>query len=1036
MKAARIAIAVLLALSAGALVWRAYDGLRVVPDVLALVSTGNSGYLMELAAGRARQGQLLLEGGDEEQLVKVANDLGKRFGLGSAVDFQKTLRHLAPHTRGLVSAETRELLRAGKFKEVANASAARLFGPAPPLFSVKDDPFLLATDYAMSMQSNLAPGWSLKDGYPVCERGDRHFLLMQCGDLSLEKAEEIMQGAERVNGSFAAGVAKIWCCGPVFHTARSTSSAKREINVLSSVSIVLVALLGWMLFRSWRFAPQLLVTVGVAFFVATGALFAFFPRPHVITFVFGVTLIGLAVDYVYHSRAAGGAGKVLRPLTQSLATSLVCFAPLLFADIAALRQMALFTMAGLVAAYLCALAWRCRCGKDALVLAARPGRPCHTMYAWFCNRHLGNILAIGSSMLVLVAMCGICRMKTSFDPSEFYRPGTFLAEGEKRLFELNPMGGGKFVCIKGKTLQESLEIEETVGLRGLSAVIPSLRRQRENAALVEKLKESEGKSYTELTGLKMPQEEKRGFLDAGHVEDESLKKIVRTFAPRGDEIVMPCPDGFTSADSRVVVLDPRKAATGMFARLFLSAGKLLCISFAALAMLLIVFFRRKFFDYVSAVGATVLCTMGMSSWLSIPITCFTLLCFFVMAGLGLDYVIFNHSNPVQETRRTVLFSFLSSLAGFGLLAFTEFPVTRSMGATLALGLFFAYILSKIEWRGEKRRRQKIAAYNPTSSKNSATLRLCDSALKEKTHARRQEAEWHEQAEQSAGEFRMRFMWLVYRLFGKSALKAMCVPVMAFIYPFAVGARRAVRGFYEVLGMKAGAWRVFRHLLGFAWALADKTDACTLKKDLPAVFARDDDGHRTFKALVESGKGAFVISSHLGTIEVLSALGNQEQAAGGRVPFVHAFQQMGHDAVFMRTFMRHFDSSAMCLHAVEDIGVETAVEMQTAIGRGELVLMAGDRVSAGSAKTLECNFLGRPCRWPKGVFAFARLMEAPIFFVTCVRTGWNAYEAHFRQFEGGSGAKADEILRQYAAFLEEETRTHPSEWHHFHDFFAS
>ena len=1009
MKAARIAIAVLLALSVGALVWRAYDGLRVVPDVLALVSTGNSGYLMELAAGRARQGQLLLEGSDEEQLVKVANDLGKRFGLGPAVDFQKTLRHLAPHTRGLVSAETRELLRAGKFKEVANASAARLFGPAPPLFSVKDDPFLLATDYAMSMQSNLAPGWSLKDGYPVCERGDRHFLLMQCGNLSLEKAEEIMQGAERVNGSFAAGVAKIWCCGPVFHTARSTSSAKREINVLSSISILLVALLGWMLFRSWRFAPQLLVTVGVAFFVATGALFAFFPRPHVITFVFGVTLIGLAVDYVYHSRAAGGAGKVLKPLTQSLATSLVCFAPLLFADIAALRQMALFTMAGLVAAYLCALAWRPNGGE-----IGRVARPARTR-ARGTRAPTGNILAIGSSILVLVAMCGICRVKTSFDPSEFYRPGTFLAEGEKRLFELNPMGGGKFVCIKGKTLQESLEIEETVGLRGLSAVIPSLRRQRENAALVEKLKESEGKSYTELTGLKMPQEERRGFLDAGHVEDESLKKIVRTFAPRGDEIVMPCPDGFTSADSRVVVLDPRKAATGMFARLFLSAGKLLCISFAALAMLLIVFFRRKFFDYVSAVGTAVLCTMGMLGWLGIPITCFTLLCFFVMAGLGLDYVIFNHSNPVQETRRTVLFSFLSSLAGFGLLAFTEFPVTRSMGATLALGLFFAYVLSNVEGRKWKFGDRKS---------------ICHSSFVDR------HSEWHEQREQSAGEWRMRFMWLVYRLFGKSALKAMCVPVMAFIYPFAGGARRAVRGFYEVLGMKAGAWRVFRHLLGFAWALADKTDACTLKKNLPAVSARDDDGHRAFKALVESGKGAFVISSHLGTIEVLSALGNQEQAAGGRVPFVHAFQQMGHDAVFMRTFMRHFDSSAMCLHAVEDIGVETAVEMQTVIGRGELVLMAGDRVSAGSAKTLECDFIGRPCRWPKGVFAFARLMEAPIFFVTCVRTGWNAYEAHFRQFEGGSGAKADEILRQYAAFLEEETRTHPSEWHHFHDFFAS
>ena len=696
MKTARLVLAVLVALAGAALAWRVCGGLRVETDVLALVETENSGSLMELAAGRARQGQLLLEGGDEERLVNVAHILCEKFGLDPAVDFQKTLRYLAPRTRGLVSAETRELLRAGKFKDVSDASAARLFGPVPPLFSVKDDPFLLATDSALSMQSNLAPGWSLKDGYPVCERGDRHFLLMPCGDLSLEKAEEIMQGAERVNGSFAAGVAKIWCCGPVFHTARSTSRAKREINVLSAVSIVLVALLGWLLFRSWRFAPQLLATVGVAFFAATGALFAFFPRPHVITFVFGVTLIGLSVDYVYHARSAGGAGKVLKPLTQSLATSLACFAPLLFAGIAAMRQMALFTMVGLAAAYLCALAWRNRCGKGALALAARPGRPCHTMHALLCNRSHGNIFAIGTGLLVIAAMCGIGLVEASFDPSAFYRPGAFLAGGEKRLLELNPVGGEKFACIKGKTLQESLEIEEDVGLRGLSAVIPSLRRQRENAALVEQLKEREGKAYTELTGLKMPQEDTRGFLDAAHVEDESLKKVVRSFAPRGHEIVVPCPEGFTSADPRVVVLAPRLAATRMFARLFLSAGKLLCISFAALVALLIVFFRKKFFDYVSDVVAAVFCTMGMLGWLGIPVTCFTLLCFFVMAGLGLDYVIFHRSNPVPETRRTVLYSFLSSLAGFGMLAFTEFPVTRAMGATLALGLFFLYLFASCE----------------------------------------------------------------------------------------------------------------------------------------------------------------------------------------------------------------------------------------------------------------------------------------------------------------------------------------------------
>lgn len=1013
MKAARIVLAVLIAFAACALAWRARAGLFVDPAILSLVSAEHAKLLCEMMAGRRFQGRMLLEGGNADALVEKADAICTNFSLRAAADFRRTLRRIAPLSRGLVSDETRALLLEGRFKEVANASAARLFGPAPPLFSVKDDPFLLATGYAMSLQSNLAPGWSMNGGYPSCERDGRHFLLLDCGDLSCDAAERLRAFAERANDSAQEDGLKVWCCGPVFHMARAASRAKREINLLSAASVAMVALLGWLLFRSWRFAPQLLVSVGAAFFVAAGALFAFFPRPHVLAFVFGTTLIGLAVDYVYHARAAGGAGRVARPLAQSLATSLVCFAPLLFADIAALRQMALFTMAGLVAAYLCALAWRRSRGDrptggdgtQCRLRRSRGDRP-----AGF-----GNILAIGSSLLVLVAMCGICRVEISFDPSAFYRPGTFLAEGEKRLLEVSRMGGGKIAFIHGKTLQESLEIEETAGLKGLSAVIPSLKRQRENAALVEKLREREGKAYTALTGLKMPNEDKRGFLDAEHVEDETLHRIVRSFAVSGGRIMMPCPEEFRSDDPRIVVFEPRRVVKRIFDRMFHSASRLFAVSFVALALLLLLLFRGRFLHYAWPVGMAIACTAGMLGWLGIPITCFTLLCFFVMAGLGLDYVIFNHSHPAPETRRTVLFSFLSSLAGFGLLAFTEFPVTRSMGLTLALGLFFAYVLSNVEGRKWK--------FGDRKSIRHSSFSDCHS-------------EWHEQEEQSAGELRMRFMWFVYRWLGKSALKAMCVPVMAFIYPFAGGARRAVLGFYAALGVKAGGWRVFRHLLGFAWALADKTDACTLKKNLPVVSARDDDGHRAFKALVASGRGAFVISSHLGTIEVLSALGNQEQVAGGRVPFVHAFQQMGHDAVFMRTFMRHFDSSAMCLHAVEDIGVETAVEMQTAIGRGELVLMAGDRVSAGSAKTLECDFIGRPCRWPKGVFAFARLMEAPIFFVTCVRTGWNAYEAHFRRFEGGSGAKADEILRQYAAFLEEETRTHPSEWHHFHDFFAS
>ncbi len=312
--------------------------------------------------------------------------------------------------------------------------------------------------------------------------------------------------------------------------------------------------------------------------------------------------------------------------------------------------------------------------------------------------------------------------------------------------------------------------------------------------------------------------------------------------------------------------------------------------------------------------------------------------------------------------------------------------------------------------------------------------------------------WHTQREQSAGRIRLAILWLLYRFFGKGVLKLACIPVMAFIYPFARPAKKALRDFHAVLAEFApsvlpksishfpfSTFHLYRHLLGFAWSLADKLDACTLKKNLPRMSVRDDAGARAFRALVAAKKGAFLISTHLGTIEVLPALAaTLEQLT----PLVHAFQQLGHDAVFTELFMKHFDTRSFALHAVESIGVETAVEMQAAIARGDLVLMAGDRVSAGSKKTLAHDFLGRPCAWPKGVFTFAKLMESPIFFITCVRIGWNAYEVHLKQFAHSPTPPIEQypltslLLADYVAFLEAEVREHPEQWYQFYDFFGA
>lgn len=1017
MKLLRVIFCLVFALAVGVLAGRIAEGLRVETDVLSLASVDSASYLRDVSKGLSRQGRLIFEGSDPDRLREVADAFCSNIHQRTEMDLKSLLKFLDGRKAGLLSPETRQLLLDGKYAEVSTAAAARLFSPAPPLFSVKGDPFLLGTDYAMSLQTNLSPGWSLKDGYPVCERAGRHYLLQMLeldGDVTAAVAQ-CRARAEDFNRTATDDV-RIWCCGPIFHTVHSTERAKMEINVLSCVSTILVVVLGWLLFRSLRFVPQLLVCIGAAFLVAAGTLFAVYPHPHVLTFVFGTSLIGLSVDYVYHARAAGDVRRILRQLSFSLLTTLACFSPLLFSEVGALRQMAVFTMAGLAAVYLCVLAWPSGGHPSESAPAKEKAGSGWSLPAW---------LVYGLTVLVIL---GGFRIRVASDPSTFYKPDGYLVEGERCFASLSPIDMSKIAYVQGNTLQECLEREEAAGLRGLSVVIPSLKRQRENVDLIARLYAREGGRYAGMTGLKVPKTPPKGeFLDAEQVEPGGLKRVVDSFRTAKSGLVMPCPADFETRDPHVVVFDPRRVIQQIFDRFFNSTLRLLGISLAVLSVLLLVLFRRDVLRYAGPLGWSIAATLGVLGWLGIPVTNFTLLCFFVMVGLGLDYVIFQRGKPTSETRRTVLFSFLSSLVGLGLLAFTEFPVTRSMGVTFASGLFFAYVFARMG-------RDTV----PPAEADSKVFE--DSGKKA----------WHEQREQSAGRWRMQFMWCLYAWFGKGVQKLVTIPVMAFIYPFAATARRALRGFYARLADFSAAHArlrspshvmLFRHLLGFAWSLADKTDACTLKKNLPKMTVRDDAGWKSFCGLVAAKKGAFLISTHLGTIEVFPALAessnlklSSSQPSPPSSPHVHAFQQMGHDSVFTKMFMKHFDGSKLTLHAVEEIGVETAVDMQAAIARGELVLMAGDRVSAGSTKTLQHDFLGCPCQWPKGVFTFAKLMESPVFFVTCVRTGWNAYECHFRMFEPQSGNRIVPMLDQYTEFLAAETLEHPEQWYQFYDFF--
>ena len=328
--------------------------------------------------------------------------------------------------------------------------------------------------------------------------------------------------------------------------------------------------------------------------------------------------------------------------------------------------------------------------------------------------------------MILLGICaGAFRIRLSSDPAQFYRPDPFLAEGEGKFYELNQAAAARFAVVEGATVQEALEREEAVGVKGLSAIIPSLKRQRENQALAVELRKRTGSAYSALTGVPVRDgEDARGLLDPEAITDPLLKKLIRPMCVKANGrvlLVSPLPpaggprscaaDGASAAG--LTIVEPRRELMSLFDAYAREAYRLLGISFVLLTALLAALFRRRFLACALPVALAALATLGVLGWCGVQLTFFHALCFFVCTGLGLDYVVFHlevaasailpnqsrGSAPLPNTRRVVFVSFLTSAVAFGLLALTSFPVTRAMGAVLALGLFFVYLFSSCIGRG-------------------------------------------------------------------------------------------------------------------------------------------------------------------------------------------------------------------------------------------------------------------------------------------------------------------------------------------------
>ncbi len=245
-----------------------------------------------------------------------------------------------------------------------------------PLDSIDSDPFLLTEyhlqNYLAAVQ-NAGTAMSVKDGVLASKFEGKWYVMIR-GILSREGAKlasknnAITEIYSVCNSKAveADGTSFVFS-GTPFHSHESSTSASREISIIATVSMLAVIILLIFIFRSVKPLAFSVASILISIGIAVLATLTVFHKMHVITLVFGTSLIGSCIDYSLHFFTHWAGNKevkssveirnhIFSSLLMAIVSTGICFAILLFAPFTILKQMSLFCLTGLVSSFLTTVA--------------------------------------------------------------------------------------------------------------------------------------------------------------------------------------------------------------------------------------------------------------------------------------------------------------------------------------------------------------------------------------------------------------------------------------------------------------------------------------------------------------------------------------------------------------------------------------------------------------------------------------------------------------------------------------------------------
>lgn len=624
--------------------------------------------------------------------------------INTDVSVSDTIEKLKTHKNSFLGSKYRKILQDGEFSTITNRAVATVSGSMTPgILTLTDDPFLLITNYVSELKSANGK-WGTRDGFLWQYVMPNNYIMISVNvdDSNVSDLVENVNSLSNTIKKYNNDNTHVFISGIPVHTANMTKTSKLQLSIFSFIALAAAIVLNWLLFRKSATLIPVVLSLCLGFLSGSIALFLCFSQPHILTFVFGITLIGLGIDYSFHfisSLIHKNDKNVHRNILHSFLTTVVCFLPLAFSGVSLLQQISVFTITGLTAIY---LGWVIFMPKTVSAVETSMTLPCPVS-----KKH--RLWAFGAIIIAIFVTLPFVKMQNNM--SQLYRPNKELLESESLVQNLSGTDKSKFLLMRGKDLDDALMVSEKIKDESgiffdLSTVIPSKDRQIENQNLIRALYKSQSKKIQYELGLRTtPKFIETPIIQISDIEKDAVLGVLsdKFVFDDGKYVYLVANVGpdFTTDNTNAITISPAKQVRDLMTEYSHESYRLLAICGIALILLLIILYGKKAFIYLMPSVLAVGLTIAVLTWFNQPITFFHLLSLFIVIGLTLDYSIF-HINAVDNREiKPVLFSFLTSLIGFGILSFASFFLIHSMGITLGLGLMFGYLISLFLFRRQK-----------------------------------------------------------------------------------------------------------------------------------------------------------------------------------------------------------------------------------------------------------------------------------------------------------------------------------------------